>query len=289
MKIRADDYRVKGGEAVDLEKLPTRTAPLQESKDDFQRALQERVDRLSELQPMLYSSESYALLIIFQGMDGAGKDSSIRHVMSGVDPQGCEVHSFKQPSAEELHHDFLWRCYRALPERGRIGIFNRSYYEELLVVRVHPELLAHQGLPTGLGDKEGFWKDRYKSITALEKHLDRNRTRIVKVFLHLSKDEQRKRLLAQIDDPKKNWKFNPADVIERKLWGRYMKAYEACLAATSSTFAPWFVVPADDKPNARLIVSNIVVEALESMRLGYPEVNAERRAELQSIGKQLDK
>jgi PPK2 family polyphosphate:nucleotide phosphotransferase len=289
MKIRLDDYRVKEGEAVDLKKLPTRTAPLYGSKEEYQLLLRQQVERLSALQPMLYASERGALLIIFQGMDAAGKDSAIRHVMSGVNPQGCDVHSFKQPSREELRHDFLWRCYRSLPERGRIGIFNRSYYEEVLVVQVHPELLTDQGLPTGLADKKGFWKDRYHSIAAMEKHLDCNRTRVVKVFLHVSKDEQRQRLLARIDDPEKNWKFNAADLAERKLWGRYMKAYEACLAATSSRFAPWFVVPADDKPNARLIVSEIVVEALESMKLGFPEVDSERLAELQSIRKHLEK
>ena len=203
--------------------------------------------------------------------------------------RAAQVYSFKQPSPEELHHDFLWRCYRSLPERGRIGIFNRSYYEEVLVVRVHPDLLANQGLPTGLASKKGFWKERYQSITAMEKHLDGNRTRIVKVFLHVSKDEQRERLLARIDDPLKNWKFNAADVTERKLWGRYRKAYEACIAATSSASAPWFVVPADDKPNARLIVSQIVVDTLESMKLGYPDVNDKRRTELQSIRKELQK
>ena len=289
MKISLDDYRVREGEAVDLKKRPTITTPVYKSKDEYHALLGDHVDRLNAQQQLLYASESKALLIIFQGMDGAGKDGAIRHVMSGVNPQGCEVYSFKQPSTEELHHDFLWRCYRSLPERGRIGIFNRSYYEEVLVVRVHPELLANQGLSSRAGTQKSFWKDRYRSIVELERHLHRNGTRFVKIFLHLSNEEQRNRFLARIDEPHKNWKFSMADVSERKRWKDYMKAYEACLSATSSSFAPWSVVPADDKANARLIVSQIIVEAMEGMKLRYPEVSAKRLAELKSIRRHLEK
>ena len=220
-------------------------------------------------------------------MDAAGKDGAVRHVMSGVNPEGCEVFSFKQPSAEELKHDFLWRSTCRLPERGRIGIFNRSYYEEVLVVRVHPELLAGQGLPQELLDAKDLWKDRYRSIVDLEKHLFCNGTRIVKIFLNLSKGEQRKRFLERIDEPDKNWKFSLADIHERKYWKHYMKASEACLNATSTRRAPWYVVPADDKENARLIVSQIVLDALGGLKMAYPKTSAERRRELKAIQKQL--
>jgi PPK2 family polyphosphate:nucleotide phosphotransferase len=244
---------------------------------------------LSALQRVHYASDRYALLLIFQGMDAAGKDGVIGHVMSGVNPQGCEVFSFKQPSAEELQHDFLWRTTRRLPERGRIGIFNRSYYEEVLVVRVHPELLRRQGLPDGSPDEKAVWKARYRSIVDLEEHLHRNGTRIVKIFLHLSKAEQRRRFLERIDEPDKNWKFNVADVQERKHWTQYMQAYEACLAATSTAHAPWYVVPADDKENARLIVSQIVLDTLKGLKLEYPRTTATVRRELASIRKQLSR
>jgi len=220
-------------------------------------------------------------------MDGAGKDGAIRHVMSGVNPQGCEVFSFKQPSAEELKHDFLWRSACRLPERGRIGIFNRSYYEEVLVVRVHPELLQAQRLPEKIMDEEDIWQQRYTSINNAEEHLSRNSTRIVKIFLHLSKDEQRKRFLARIDDPDKNWKFSPSDIHERKYWDQYMEAYEACLNATSAHHAPWYVVPADDKDNARLIVSQIVIDAFDGLHMAYPATSGARHKELLSIRKQL--
>jgi PPK2 family polyphosphate:nucleotide phosphotransferase len=220
-------------------------------------------------------------------MDGAGKDGAIRHVMSGVNPEGCEVFSFKQPSAEELDHDFMWRTTCRLPERGRIGIFNRSYYEDVLVVRVHPELLRSQGLPTELCDEKTVWDGRYRSIVDLEKHLLRNGTRIVKIFLHLSEEEQRKRFLARIDEPDKNWKFSLADIHERKYWKGYVKAYEECLHATSTHHAPWYVVPADDKRNARLIVSRIVLDALEDLKMAWPRITPKRRAELQSIRKHL--
>ncbi len=218
---------------------------------------------MSAQQELHYASNRYALLLIFQGMDSAGKDGVIRHVMSGVDPQGCEVSSFKQPSAEELKHDFLWRATCRLPARGWIGIFNRSYYEEVLVVRVHPEILRNQGLPPELRNEKTIWDDRYRSIVDLERHLHRNATRIVKIFLHLSQEEQRKRFLARIDEPKKNWKFSLADIHERQYWKDYQKAYGECLQATSTRHAPWYVVPADDKKNARLIIARILLDALE--------------------------
>jgi PPK2 family polyphosphate:nucleotide phosphotransferase len=289
MRAKPDDYRLSKGEPVDLKQRPTITAPLYSSTDEYHDILGQGVERLSRLQHLLYASESRALLIIFQGMDSAGKDGAIRHVMSGVNPQGCEVYSFKQPSAEELQHDFLWRCQVRLPERGRIGIFNRSYYEEVLVVRVHPELLAAEGLAAAAANRKGFWNERFESIHEFERHLSRNGTRLVKIFLHLSKEEQRRRFLARIEEPHKNWKFSMADIAERKRWKHYMNAYEACLALTSSSFAPWFVVPADDKQNARLIVSEIVIASVESMKLKYPEVSAERLAELRSIKKQLER
>jgi PPK2 family polyphosphate:nucleotide phosphotransferase len=243
--------------------------------------------QLTVLQRLHYASDRYALLLIFQGMDAGGKDGAIRHVMSGVNPQGCEVFSFKQPSAEELKHDFLWRTTCRLPERGRIGIFNRSYYEEVLVVRVHPEILRSQGLPNELLDEKSIWKERYRSIVDLEEHLHRNGTRIIKFFLHLSKAEQRKRFLERIDEPDKNWKFSLADIHERKYWPHYMEAYEDCLNATSTHHAPWYVVPADDKENARLIVSQIVLDALGDLNMAYPKVTAKRRRELKSIRHQL--
>jgi PPK2 family polyphosphate:nucleotide phosphotransferase len=222
-------------------------------------------------------------------MDGAGKDGAIRHVMSGVNPEGCEVFSFKQPSAEELEHDFLWRTTCRLPERGRIGIFNRSYYEEVLVVRVHPELLRGQGLPEDLRDEKDVWVRRYDSIRDLEKHLHRNGTQTIKIFLHLSYKEQRRRFLARIEEPDKNWKFSTSDIHERKYWKRYMQAYEDCLHATSTSHAPWYVVPADDKENARLIVSQIVLDALGELKMAYPKTTPKRRLELQAIKKLLAK
>ncbi len=289
MKVNSREFRVGPGERVKLREWPTIVKPYCESKKRYRKLLKEHVEELSSLQQLHYASNRYALLLIFQGMDAAGKDGAIRHVMSGVNPQGCEVFSFKQPSAEELQHDFLWRTTCRLPERGRIGIFNRSYYEEVLVVRVHPEILRKQGLSEELRDEKTIWKERYRSIVNLEEHLHRNGTRIVKVFLHLSKNEQRKRFLERIDEPDKNWKFSLADIHERKYWKHYMKAYEACLNATSTHHAPWYVVPADDKENARLIVSRIVIEALQDLKMAYPRTTAKRRRELKSIGKLLAK
>jgi PPK2 family polyphosphate:nucleotide phosphotransferase len=287
IKIKSKDFRVQPGEKVKLGKWPTLVKPICKSKKRYQHLLEGHIEELSALQQLHYASHRYALLLIFQGMDSAGKDGAIRHVMSGVNPQGCEVFSFKQPSAEELEHDFLWRTTCRLPERGRIGIFNRSYYEEVLIVRVHPEILRNQGLSENLRDETTIWKERYRSIVDLENHLHRNGTRIIKFFLHLSKAEQRKRFLERIDEPEKNWKFSVADIHERKYWKHYMKAYEACLTATSTQHAPWHVVPADDKENARLIVSQIVLDVLSELKMAYPKTTAKRRRELKSIRKGL--
>jgi len=289
MKIDSKDFRIPPGKEVDLGKWPTIVDPWYKSKKQYKELLLEHMEKLSSLQQLHYASNQYALLVIFQGMDGAGKDGAIRHVMSGVNPEGCEVYSFKQPSAEELQHDFLWRSTCRLPERGRIGIFNRSYYEEVLIVRVHPELLRGEGLSKEIRDAKSIWKERYRSIRDLEGHLYRNETRIIKIFLHLSHDEQRKRLLERIDEPEKNWKISLADIHERKYWGDYIKAYEECLEATSTRHAPWYTVPADDKQNARLIVSAIVLDALKELKMAYPKATAEQRAELESIRKQLTK
>ncbi|HUG11727.1 MAG TPA: ADP-polyphosphate phosphotransferase [Opitutaceae bacterium] len=289
MKIRSKDYRVPPGKKVDLRKWPTRVEPLYKSKKHYEKNLEHQVEDLSDLQRLLYASNRYAVLLIFQAMDAAGKDGAIRHVMSGVNPQGCQVFSFKQPSAEELDHDFLWRTTRRLPERGRIGIFNRSYYEEVLIVRVHPELLLNQGLPGKLVDEKTIWQGRYRSIIDLEKHLHRNGTRIIKFFLHISKEEQRRRFVARIDDPDKNWKFSTADVDERKLWNDYKSAYEACLGATSIAEAPWHVVPADDKENARLIISEIILDVFRGLKMSFPNLGAKHRRELRLIRKRLSK
>ncbi len=289
MKIRSKDFRVPPGEKVVLSEWPTSMKPFCKSTKEYQKLLQAHVAELSSRQRLFYASGRYALLLIFQGMDAAGKDGAIRHVMSGVNPEGCEVYSFKQPSAEELAHDFLWRTTCRLPERGRIGIFNRSYYEEVLVVRVHPEMLRNEGLPEESHDEGTIWDERYRSMVDLERHLYRNGTRTIKIFLHLSPEEQRKRFLERLDELDKNWKFSLADIQERKYWKDYMKAYEACLSATSSHHAPWYVVPADDKENARLMVSRIVVDTLENLKLTYPKPTKKRRLELQGIAKELAK
>jgi PPK2 family polyphosphate:nucleotide phosphotransferase len=285
MKIHPRDFRVREGEKVDLKKWPTKVAPVRESKEEYESLLREHIEQLSEQQELLYASNSHAVLLIFQAMDAAGKDGAIKHVMSGINPQGCQVFSFKHPSTTELQHDFLWRTTRELPERGRIGIFNRSYYEEVLIARVHPEILVGEGIEAG--DEATIWRERYRSILDMERHLHLNGTRIVKFFLHLSKDEQRERFLQRIDRPEKNWKFSAADIEERKFWKDYMKAYEKCLGATSTKEAPWYVVPADDKENTRLIVSRIVVETLAELKMAYPKTGAKRRRELQAIRRQL--
>ena len=287
MKISIKDFQVREGDKVRLKKIPTRIPPFYASDDDCKRILSAHVAQMSQLQNLLYAANQYSLLLIFQAMDAAGKDGAIKHVMSGVNPQGCQVFSFKHPSDEELDHDFLWRTTRCLPERGRIGIFNRSYYEEVLVVKVHPEFLRAQNLPTELVENENFWERRYRSITDLEKHLHRNGTRVVKFFLHVSKAEQRKRFLARIDDPSRNWKFSAADMVERKFWKEYQCAYEDCLAATSTENSPWFVVPADDKANARLIISQIVVNTLKDLPMEYPRLDGGQAKKLQALRKQL--
>jgi PPK2 family polyphosphate:nucleotide phosphotransferase len=287
VKDRLAQFRVSEDKTVELDGWDTSVKPLYRSKDEYHELLAGQVAELSKLQQLLYASNQYALLLIFQAMDAAGKDGAIAHVMSGINPQGCQVFSFKHPSANELEHDFLWRTTLCLPERGRIGIFNRSYYEEVLIARVHPEILRAEGLPP---QEDGdIWQGRYESIVGLERHLHRNGTRIIKFFLHLSKEEQRKRFVKRIDDPRRRWKFSQADVEERKYWRRYMKAYEACLGTTSTTGSPWYVVPADDKKNARLIVSRIIVETLAALKMKYPKLSESRLRELRSIRSQLTK
>jgi PPK2 family polyphosphate:nucleotide phosphotransferase len=288
-KINPGNFRVRPGEKIDLRRRPTLVPPVYTSKKHYRKRLRQQIKALSARQQLLYASNRYAVLLIFQAMDTAGKDGAIRHVMSGVNPQGCQVFSFKHPSPAELDHDFLWRTTAALPERGRIGIFNRSYYEEVLIVRVHPEILDSERLPDPARAAKGIWRERYRSIVDLERHLHCNGTRIIKFFLHLSKEEQRQRLLARIDDPDKNWKFSMADVVERKSWDDYMTAYEACLGATSTRDAPWHIVPADDKKNARLIISEIVLEVLNGLKMSYPKTTAKRRAELKAIRAKLAK
>jgi PPK2 family polyphosphate:nucleotide phosphotransferase len=289
MKVSSKDFRVPEGEGVNLKKWPTKVDAVYKSKEQYQELLREHVEQLSLQQELLYASNRYAVLLIFQAMDAAGKDGAIKHVMSGINPQGCQVFSFKHPSPAELQHDFLWRTTRELPERGRIGIFNRSYYEEVLIVRVHREILRSEGIPGAPHDDEAVWHDRYRSITNLERHLHGNGTRIIKFFLHLSKEEQRKRFLARIDEPGKNWKFSLADIAERKFWKQYMRAYEECLATTSTRHSPWYIVPADDKENARLIVSRIILDAAEELKMTFPKTSAKHRRELLAIRRQLAK
>jgi PPK2 family polyphosphate:nucleotide phosphotransferase len=284
MKIRSDDFRVPEGKKLHLAKWPTRIKRAYKSKDDYQDMLAADIGRMDKLQQLLYASNSHAVLLIFQAMDAAGKDGVIRHVMSGINPQGCQVFSFKHPSPAELAHDFLWRTTRDLPERGKIGIFNRSYYEEVLIVRVHPEILRGENLPDG---GKQVWEHRFRSIRDFEQHLCANGTSVVKFFLHLSKEEQRKRFIARIDEPDKNWKFQASDVEERKFWKEYMRAYQEAMAATSTRHAPWYVVPADDKENARLIVSQIILDTLESLKMRYPSTGPERQRELQAIRRRL--
>lgn len=288
MKIHSKDFCAPFSRKFKLKEFPTIIKPFYKSKKSYKKLLQKHVEELSAWQQLHYASERYALLLIFQGMDSAGKDGAIRHVLSGINPQGCEVFSFKQPSAEELKHDFLWRTNCRLPERGRIGIFNRSYYEEVLIVRVHPEILRLQGLPEELYDDKNFWEKRYRSILDLEEHLHCNGTQIIKFFLYLSEEEQRKRFLERIDEPHKNWKLSLSDIQERKYWQDYMKAYEACLNATSTEKNPWYIVPADDKNNARLIISQIILDRFNELKMAYPTITQERRKELKTIRKQLN-
>ena len=286
MRIKTDPFHVAPGERVDLARRPTRVDPVYETKSDYRKILKHHVKALSRLQQAHYAAGRAALLVIVQALDAGGKDGVIRHVMSGVNPQGCQVTSFKPPSEDELRHDFLWRSTVQLPKRGQIGIFNRSYYEEVLVVRVHPQMREAEGAANTDGGK--FWAHRFESINALETHLVRNDTRIVKVFLHLSKDEQRRRFLKRIDRPEKTWKLDPADITERRHWDEYRDAYEACLSATSSDHAPWLVVPADDKKTARLIVSQAVLDALEALHPSFPEPTQDRRRALADIRSDLE-
>ncbi|HEX4667159.1 MAG TPA: ADP-polyphosphate phosphotransferase [Chthoniobacterales bacterium] len=287
MKLDSAKYRVAPDRKLRLSKWPTEIKPLYKSKAQYRKMLDEQIDEMRDLQSLLYAHNSYALLVVFQAMDAAGKDSAIKHVMSGVNPQGCQVYSFQHPSAEELDHDFLWRTTRCLPQRGRIGIFNRSYYEEVLIVRVHPDILRAESLPAEILDEKAIWEGRFRSINDLESHLHRCGTRILKFFLHISKEEQRQRFLARLEEPDKNWKFNIGDLSERGLWDKYMKAYEECLRATSTKEAPWFVVPADDKKNARLLIAETIVAALKKLKMSYPQPSQAHRKELQAIQKML--
>ncbi len=287
MKIKSSDFRVRPERKVKLRKWPTRVARYYRSRRHYARLLAQAVAELSRQQELLHADHRHALLLIFQGMDASGKDGAVKHVMSGVNPQGCAVTSFKEPSAEEREHDFLWRTVLRLPARGQIGIFNRSYYEEVLIVRVHPDLLDRQGLPPGAGDRKSIWNHRYRSIVGLEEHLHRNGTRILKFFLHLSPGAQRRRFLARIDEPAKNWKFSRADIAERRRWDDYRAAYEDCLGATSTEAAPWYVIPADDKLNARLIISRIICDELAGLGLSFPRVAARQRAELRAARRAL--
>ena len=287
MKIDPEKFRVREDKKIDLKKWQTRIDPFYRSKDEYKALLGGHTDQLAELQELLYAHDRYSLLLIFQAMDAAGKDGAIKHVMSGINPQGCQVYSFKHPSAEELDHDFLWRTARALPERGRIGIFNRSYYEEVLIVRVHPEILKAQNIPEELRDNESIWDWRFRSIREHERHLHHNGTRIIKFFLHLSREEQKKRLLARIDIQEKNWKFESGDLRERKLWPKYMAAYEDCFRHTSTEDCPWYIIPADDKKNARLIISRTIIDKLRSLKMSYPKPTAEQLADLKKRREEL--
>jgi PPK2 family polyphosphate:nucleotide phosphotransferase len=289
MKIDFDEFRVLEGANIGLATRPTTTKPLYKSRKHYAALIEAQIAELTKQQRLLYANNNHSLLLIFQAMDAAGKDSAIKHVMSGVNPQGCQVYSFKHPSTAELAHDFLWRTTRCLPERGQIGIFNRSYYEEVLIVRVQPEILAAEGLPRETLKVPDFWAQRYRSITNLEQHLHHNGTRIIKFFLHLSRDEQRKRLISRIDEPDKNWKFSMADIEQRKSWPQYQAAYEACLDATSTVTAPWYAVPADDKQNAHLIIAQVILDSLKALGMTYPRSDRARQRELQTIRKQLVK
>jgi PPK2 family polyphosphate:nucleotide phosphotransferase len=289
MKFDTDDFRVHQGKSLKIGKRPTSVKPLYSSKDECAALLKERVEAIAKLQNMLYASGSHALLLIFQAMDAAGKDSAIKHVLSGINPQGCQVTSFKQPSLTELKHDFLWRTTQCLPERGRIGVFNRSYYEEVLVVRVHPDYLVGQGIDLKASQADEFWEHRYASIRHHEKHLHRNNTRVIKFYLNVSKDEQRKRFLARIDDPSKNFKFSAADLSERKLWDHYMSAYEQALAATSTDDCPWYTIPADDKENAHLIIAQIVLETLKATKPAFPTLDKKAKIEMEKLRETLGK
>jgi PPK2 family polyphosphate:nucleotide phosphotransferase len=283
MRIHANRFRIDGKNKLKLAEWPTHVKPFYASKSDYKKLIDDHVEQLAAQQDLFYANQCYSLLVIFQAMDAAGKDGAIKHVMSGVNPQGCNVTSFKHPSAEELSHDFLWRTTQQLPKRGMIGIFNRSYYEEVLIARVHPKILEAQNIPRSLVHKKTIWKQRFESINNLERHLARNGTKVIKIFLHLSKEEQKKRFLKRIDHPEKNWKFERSDIEERKYWREYQHAYEDCLTHTSHKHAPWYAVPADDKHNARLIVSEIILDSLRALKMTPPSVTEKQKAELAEI------
>ncbi len=282
----ADTFRVNKGKHFRLKDFDPAATGHWHSKENAEEALQQGIARTAELQDMLYAQDRWALLLIFQAMDAAGKDGAIKHVMSGVNPQGCEVYSFKTPSSQELQHDFLWRTTRVLPERGHIGIFNRSYYEEVLVVRVHPEILKSQKTPDSLVTKD-IWEERFEDIRCFERHMARSGTVIRKFFLHISKKEQKDRFLARLDEPEKNWKFSAADIRERACWDDYQDAYEDMIRNTASEHSPWYIVPADHKWFSRLVISTVLVETLESLKLSYPKVGASERKELAAAQKIL--
>ena len=284
----AKPYRITNGKKFRLKHVdPADTGDLKSAdKPRAKEALQNGVEAMAELQDVLYAQDRWSLLLIFQAMDAAGKDGTIKHVMSGVNPQGCQVSSFKGPTSEDLDHDYLWRCVKQLPERGRIGIFNRSYYEETLVVRVHPEFLAGQKLPKECVTKD-IWEERFQDIRAFERYLHRNGTAVVKFFLHISKEEQQKRFLERLDDPDKNWKFSVNDARERSFWDDYMEAYEETIRETASENSPWYVVPADNKWFTRVIVAAAVIDALAAMKLQYPKVSEAKRQELAATRKEL--
>jgi len=284
----AEDYCVGDGKDFKLNNYPTDNFPELKKKEKHivKEMLQMGIETLASMQDKMYAQDKWSLLLIFQAMDAAGKDGAIKHVMSGLNPQGCQVTSFKAPSAEELDHDFLWRCYKQLPERGRIGIFNRSYYEEVLVVRVHEQILHSQKIPQEL-ITANVWEERYRDIRNMEEYLHRNGTIVVKFFLNLSPDEQKKRFLERIDNPDKNWKFSASDAKERKYWDDYMSTYEQLIINTSTEDSPWYVIPADDKVFARIAVASAVISAMDSLNLRYPEVSDEKIAELQKVKEEL--
>jgi PPK2 family polyphosphate:nucleotide phosphotransferase len=284
----AEKFRVDGGKHFRLKDFDPQDTGHWKSKEHAAAALEEGIARTAELQDKLYAQDTWSLLLIFQAMDAAGKDGAIKHVMSGVNPQGCEVHSFKAPSTQELQHNFLWRTTRVLPERGHIGIFNRSYYEEVLVVRVHKQLLENEKTPASLVSKK-IWDERFEDICSFERHMARSGTVIRKFFLNLSKKEQKKRFLARLDEPEKNWKFSASDVRERECWDDYQEAYEEMIRNTARKHAPWYVVPADNKWFTRLVISSVIVDTLESLHLNYPKVDPEKKKDLDAARRQLEK
>ena len=277
--MKLSNYIVKPNSKINLEKYDTNDTAGLKSKDDAKEHLEKNIEKMIELQDKLYASDKYSFLLIFQAMDAAGKDSTIKHVMSGLNPQGTQVYSFKQPSKEELDHGYLWRVQKVAPERGKIGIFNRSHYEEVLIVKVH-DLLKFQQIPAELVN-ENIWQERYKQISDFENYLFKNGTIVLKFFLHVSKDEQKKRFLDRIEDQAKNWKFSSADVEERKFWNDYQKAYEDAISATSKIYAPWYIIPADKKWFARLLVSDIIIDKMKKLNLEYPKLSKDQIAELQ--------